>query len=100
MLVSYASQYHENEHGQVSEHVGPWQLLRKITNVECADGKRRTFWSKNGVSDTSFSIPGHVSVKGKTVVGFAWVSDDLFKFTPDSGGKNGKLLPPWPKTEH
>lgn len=96
MLTSFCSQFHTNEFDQESEYVGPWQLLRKITNVLCSDGSRRTFWTTNGVADTFFSIPGHVSVKGKTVTGFVWAHDGEFRFTAGAG-KNQNLLPEWGK---
>lgn len=78
---------------------GPWQILIKVTNVLCSDGKFRTFWTQ-GEPDTFFSHPGRVKVKGKTVTGFiTWDNhlgdDGLWQFIPYSYRKNHYLLPEW-----
>lgn len=80
---------------------GPWQILIKVTNVLCSDGKFRTFWAQ-GEPDTFFTQPGRVKVKGKTVTGFIWADttfpygvDTIFKFTANQWMKNAGELPQW-----
>lgn len=83
---------------------GPWQILIKVTNVLCSDGKFRTFWAQ-GEPDTFFSQPGRVKVKEKTVTGFIWhdtlyedeenYPEGIWKFSANSWMKNGKILPNW-----
>lgn len=83
---------------------GPWDILIKVTNVLCSDGKYRTFWAQ-GQPDTFFTQPGRVKVNGKTVTGHIYYDsmyedeetypDGVYKFTAYSYRKNHRLLPPW-----
>lgn len=72
----------------------------------CTDGVVRPLRFKNGgIADTFFSIPCSVSVRGKTVSGYATVetlegystpTDDdppVVRFVAYTYGRNGHLLP-------
>ena len=79
-------------------HRGPWQIPYKATNVLCSDGKRRTV-KLHAEADTFFSIPGRVTVRGKTVTGHVWVDNEgEHRFSPDAWRKNATLLPDWSLT--
>ena len=71
---------------------GVWQIPYKATHVMCADGKERTA-TLTREPDTSFTIPGNIKVKGKTVTGFVWVNlEGELEFSADSWRKNAGLL--------
>jgi hypothetical protein len=79
---------------------GMWGIAYKATDVLCVDGKRRTV-RITAHPDTYFSIPGSVSVKGKTVSGFVTGfenSDGVgdLEFIAYEYRKNGALLPGMP----
>ncbi len=57
----------------------------------CADGRKRSALILRD-ADTFYTIPARVSVKGRTVTGFVWLSDGILTFTADSWRANGALL--------
>ena len=85
---------------------GPFSCGMSSGAALCADGVVRPLRFRNGgIADTFFSIPCSVSVKGKTVSGYATVEtvdgystateDDpaIVRFVAYSYGRNGHLLP-------
>lgn len=74
---------------------GPWQILYKVTRVVCSDGITRVF-RPHGQSDTVWTQPGCVQVKGKTVWGHLYFSDkyQVWMFAAYTYRRNGNLLPP------
>lgn len=82
---------------------GMWDIAYKATDVLCVDGKRRTV-RITAQPDTYFSIPGSVSVKGKTVSGFVcdytlWNGESDLEFIAVQTGKNHHLLPGIPSRD-
>ena len=71
---------------------GPWAQLIAVRNCPCSDGVNRNV-RNIGVPDTFFSVPGRVSVRGKTVSGFVTCDENGYRFIAYSYGKNGHLLP-------
>ncbi len=84
---------------------GVWQLAIRCERALCSDGIRRNI-QITGAPDTFYSIPGRVTVKGKTVTGFVMtyepdaldppIDESLptdYKFIANSYGKNGAILP-------
>lgn len=88
---------------------GSWQILVKVTNVLCSDGKTRTFWA-TGEPDTFFTQPGRVKVNGKTVTGHIYhdsmyddeenYPDGVWKFSAYTYRKNHDMLPEWPSRKN
>lgn len=75
--------------------VGQWGILTKVTNVDCSDGVSRTFHPSTGESDSPWTIPGQVYVKGRTVQGHIYLSSDgenRWVFAAYTYRKNGHLL--------
>lgn len=74
----------------------PFAQIIGYRNVLCTDGKRRKV--RVGEPDTAFTVPGRVSVKGKTVTGIVQARErpdgqrDLW-FYPRQSGRNHALLP-------
>jgi len=65
-------------------------------NVLCTDGVRRTALLGK-VPYNDFTIPGSVSVEGKSVSGYILLTrlkeEEEFVFFANPEGKNGRLLP-------
>jgi hypothetical protein len=85
---------------------GPFSCGYSAGAALCTDGAvRRLRFASGGIPDTFFSVPCSVSVKGRTVTGFATVetvegystptADDpaIVRFVANRYGKNGALLP-------
>lgn len=77
-------------------HAGPWQILVKVKNCLCEDGKRRVAVPV-GQPDTMFSQPARIKAFGKTVTGFITVfanenGETDYKFTAYSYRKNGNIF--------
>ena len=92
---------------EVIPSLSPWgaQTGSRWTNVLCSDGVYRTF-TATGEADTFFTIPGRVSVKGKTVTGHVYWDSEIFSDDPNPGvykfsaftyRKNHDMLPEWDK---
>lgn len=73
---------------------GSFAQLVQVRAVPCSDGKSRNT-KPLGRTDTSFSVPAAVCVKGRTVTGFLTYTDDGYTFTANKFGTNGGLLPDW-----
>jgi len=77
---------------------GPCNIVYKVKNILCPDGKRRTAYltSLQGSSSNY-----RITVKGKSVTGFVTYANEAscteldeldYKFIPFMGGKNAKLF--------
>ena len=86
-------------------HHGMWQIAIRCEGAICSDGIRRNV-QITASPDTFYSIPGRVTVKGRTVTGFVTtyepgeldppIDDPLptdYKFIANEYGKKGALLP-------
>ena len=75
---------------------GPYRVPYKITNVLCPDGRYRT--ARTAIEPvTLWSIPARVSVKGKTVSGWAVSTTtedgrELYLFAPHPNGRNAHVF--------
>lgn len=85
---------------------GPFACGFESARAMCSDGiVRNVRFANGGIADTFFSIPGRVSVKGKTVSGFVtvetaegWSTETegdpaVVKFYAFTHRANGALLP-------
>ena len=66
--------------------------LTYVKGILCKDGIKRIY-HKTGEPDTFFSMPGYVTVKGKTVTGYLTTNNDgAYEFRPYAYGKNHNLI--------
>lgn len=90
----------------------PWSMVGTRFQVLCSDGQVRVA-TATAETDTMFSVPARVQVKGRTVAGFVTTRDPLFvypgiiepaqetffQFIPSRQRKNSNVLPAWPKPQ-
>ncbi len=74
----------------IRHSIGPWDVVRKYSNVLCEDGKTRTIVV--GEPDTFFSVPGRTQERGKTVTGFVSYDPDKEREVFTACGKNASAI--------
>lgn len=91
-------QTNEYKHSTYLVQSYPWGLYIGGAAL-CSDNVVRKLKRIAQTADTYFSVPASVTVKGKTVVGYITVDDDVVEFRAYQNRKNAGLLPTWSKDE-
>lgn len=93
--VDRQSRRSKHDDGTVWYYWGPWDILQRIDNVLCADGKYRPVYVDGRQQDTYFTQPGYVRVGQHKVSGFVAYDDrtEHNTFMAYEWRKNAHYLP-------